>query len=96
VAKKLVGLRIEGPPDGPHIAPERGPHIARGAKLFSGAREIGEVTSVAQSPRSGTVALGYVHRDFAAPGTAIHVDAASERRPATVTERTDGRSDAAR
>jgi folate-binding protein YgfZ len=87
VAKRLVGLRIDGPPAG---------DLARGAKLFSGDREIGEVTSVAQSPRSGTIALGYVHRDFTAPGTAIHVDAASERRPATVTERADGRSDTVR
>src|SRR5687768_3532043 len=84
VARKLVGLRIDGPP------------VERGAKLFSGDREIGEVTSIAQSPRLGTVALGYVHRDFAAPGTEIHVDAAPERRPATVTERADGRSDAVR
>jgi folate-binding protein YgfZ len=81
VAKKLVGLRIDGPPDGgPHTV--GGPHIGRGAKLFSGEREIGEVTSVAQSPRAGTVALGYVHRDFAAPGTVVQ--AGDARRPATV------------
>ena len=74
VAKKLVGLRIDG-------------GAARGAKLLSGDREIGEITSVAESPRSGTVALGYVHRDFTAPGTAIQVTTGAERRSATVTER---------
>ena len=74
VAKKLVGLRIDGGAE-------------RGAKLFSGEREIGEVTSVAQSPRSGTIGLGYVHRDFTAAGTAIEVAAGAERRAATVTER---------
>ena len=75
VAKRLVGLLIEGPA------------AERGAKLLSGEREIGEVTSVAQSPGSGTIALGYVHRDFTAAGTAIHVAAGAERLSATVTER---------
>jgi folate-binding protein YgfZ len=76
VAKKLVGLKIDG-------------LVGRAVplRLFSGDREIGEITSVAQSPRSGTVALGYVHRDFVAPGTAVHVAAGDERRSATVTER---------
>ena len=81
VAKKLVGLRIEGPAEAGHYVPS----LERGAKLFSGEREIGELTSVAQSPRAGTVALGYAHRDFAAPGTAVHVGI--DRRPATVVER---------
>jgi folate-binding protein YgfZ len=83
VAKRLVGLKIEGPA-------EAGPSahsIDRGAKLLSGDREIGELTSVAESPRAGTVALGYVHRDYAAAGTAIQVAAGGERRTAAVTER---------
>jgi tRNA-modifying protein YgfZ len=80
VAKKLVGLRIDGPPDG---GPDAG--VARGAKLFSGEREVGELTSVARSPRSGIVALAYVHRDFTGPGTVIQ--AGADRRPATVVER---------
>jgi folate-binding protein YgfZ len=83
VAKKLVGLRIDGPAEAGHYVHA----IERGAKLLSGDREIGEVTSVAQSPRAGTIALGYVHRDFTAPGTAIQVAAGAGRRSATVTER---------
>src|ERR1051325_10835560 len=50
VARKLVTLRVDGPVP------------ARGAKLHAGEREIGAVTSAAESPRLGTIALGYVHR----------------------------------
>ena len=67
VARKLVGLRVEGavPP--------------RGAKIFTGDRDIGFVTSAAQSARLGAIALGYVHRDFVEPGTAVEVDGRSAR-----------------
>jgi folate-binding protein YgfZ len=82
VAKKLVGLKIDG-----LVESAVGTRRDVPLRLFSGDREIGEVTSVAQSPRLGTVALGYVHRDFAAPGTAIQVAAGGERQSATVTER---------
>jgi len=75
VAKKLVGLSIDGPRPAPR------------AKMRAGDREIGSVTSAAQSPRSGVIALGYVHRDFAAPGTAVEVDTPTGRAPATVSER---------
>jgi folate-binding protein YgfZ len=95
VAKRLVGLTIDGPPDRlrqgygesaeASAKAEGGPHITRGAKLFSGDREIGELTSVAWSPQEGTVALGYVHRDFAAPGTALQAGTA-ERRASTVVD----------
>ena len=60
VAKKLVGLKISG-------------ETAIGSKIFSGNRDIGVLTSVATSPRFGPVALGYVHRDFTAPGTAVTI-----------------------
>ena len=83
VARKLVGLRIDREAGAGHDVDALG----RGAKLFSGDREIGEVTSAAQSPRSGTIALGYVHRDFTAAGTAIQVATGGGRRAATVTER---------
>jgi len=80
VAKKLVGV-IVGPA-------EAGRGVRRGAKLFAGERDIGEVTSVAESPRLGrTIALGYVHRDFTAPDTPIEVAATTGRVPATVTVR---------
>ena len=75
VAKKLVGMRIAGG------RPERG------AKLFAGAKEIGEVTSAAESPTLGTIALGYVHRDFVAAGTSVDVAVDGGRASATVTER---------
>jgi folate-binding protein YgfZ len=75
VAKKLVALRIDGPPP------------SRGAKLYAGEREIGDVTSAAASPSLGSIALGYVHRDFAVAGTAIHVQLDSGRASAVVDER---------
>jgi len=75
VARKLVGLRVEGalPP--------------RDAKIFAGDREIGLVTSAAHSTRLGSIALGYVHRDFVEPGTAVDVSVPSGRAPATVRSR---------
>lgn len=43
-----------------------------GAELRVGERKVGWVTSVAVSERKGqTVALGYLHRDFLAPGTQV-------------------------
>jgi tRNA-modifying protein YgfZ len=74
VAKRLVSVRITGQ------------RPQRGAKFSVGDREIGTVTSAAESPRSGAVALGYVHRDFVAPGTAFGVETPSGRAPAVVTE----------
>ena len=58
VARKLVSVRVEGQ------RPDRGAQI-----LFAAEREVGAVTSAAESPRSGTIAMGYVHRDFLAAGT---------------------------
>lgn len=75
VAKRLMALRVEGP------AP------ARGARLFAGEREVGAVTSTAGSPRYGTIAMGYLHRDFVTPGTRVEVDTAGARTSATVSER---------
>jgi folate-binding protein YgfZ len=75
VAKKLVMLRVSG--DVP----------ARGARVFAGEREVGSVTSAAASPRHGSIALAYVHRDFTAPDTAIEVEKAGARAGATVIER---------
>ena len=60
VAKKLVGLRVEG--DGP---------VAAGEKVDSGDAEMGYVTSSAVSPEHGCVALGYLHRDHSKPGTSV-------------------------
>ncbi len=74
VARKLVSLRINGP------RPERG------ARLYAGEREIGMVTSAAESPRAGTIALGYAHRDFLTSGTELEVEIASGRATAIVSE----------
>ena len=60
VAKKLVGLRVEG--EGT---------VTRGEKLDSGDAEMGFVTSSAISPEHGCVALAYLHRDHTRPGTAV-------------------------
>jgi folate-binding protein YgfZ len=75
VARKLVGLRIDGPVP------------ARGARLFAADRDIGFVTSAAESPRLGAIAMGYAHRDFLNPGTTIDVATDGGRVPATITER---------
>ncbi|MFL5113836.1 MAG: glycine cleavage T C-terminal barrel domain-containing protein, partial [Microvirga sp.] len=75
VARKLVTLRIDG------AVPQRD------TRLFAADREVGFVTSAAASPRLGTIAMGYVHRDFVTPGTTIEAAADSGRVPATVTER---------
>jgi folate-binding protein YgfZ len=74
VAKKLVGIRADA-------------EIRAGAKIYSDAREIGLVTSAAQSPRLGAIGLGYVHRDFVEPGTSVAVDAAAGRVAARVSAR---------
>ncbi|MGH9371754.1 MAG: glycine cleavage T C-terminal barrel domain-containing protein, partial [Vicinamibacterales bacterium] len=66
VVRRLVGLRLSSP-----VVP------ARGARILAGSRDVGFVTSAAASPRFGTIALGYVHRDFVEPGTSVDVDRAS-------------------
>ena len=73
VARKLVGLRIEG--DAP----------PRGARIVSGDRDIGFVTSVATSPALGAIGLGYVHRDFVSPGSTVAIAGTSGNQPAAVT-----------
>jgi glycine cleavage system aminomethyltransferase T len=76
VARKLVGLRIDG-----DTVP------AAGALIAGGGKEIGRVTSAVMSPSAGRpVALGYVHRDFVEPGTAVAIAAGAASVPATVVE----------
>ncbi len=62
--RRLVGLELT----------ERG--VAREHyRLFSGEREIGEVTSGTQTPTLGkAIAMGYVPIEFAADGTTLQVD----------------------
>jgi folate-binding protein YgfZ len=62
VARKLVGIALEASASAP----------ARGAAIRSGDRDVGVVTSAVVSPALGRpIALGYVHRDFTNPGTAV-------------------------
>jgi len=45
---------------------------------------VGVVTSVAQSPASGAIALAYVHRDLAVDDARVEVETAAGRVSATV------------
>ena len=59
--------------------------VREGAKLFDGDREIGIVTSGGFAPSVGApIAMGYVPRDHAAPGTAIAAEVRGKRVPCTV------------
>jgi folate-binding protein YgfZ len=72
VAKKLVTLRIEGDPP------------AAGAQISADAKALGHITSSARSPRGGAIALGYVHRDYLAPGTQVMVTDGEVAAPAVI------------
>jgi aminomethyltransferase len=75
IRRRLVGLTLSDP-----VVP------MKGAKLFSGEREVGWVSSAVQSPQLGkTIAFGFPLRDFATPGTALTVEIAGAQHPATVT-----------
>jgi folate-binding protein YgfZ len=76
VNKKLVGLLV--------AAPE--PLAARDL-ILAGNQEIGQVTSSTQSPAlKAPIALGYVHKDFWHPGTAVHIKHATTLLAATVAD----------
>lgn len=73
VNKKLRGLRILG---------ERVP--PSGEEIKAGERSIGHVTSAALSPDvGGSIALGYVHRDFMEPETEVLLATTGERAKVT-------------
>ena len=64
VARRLVGLSLEAAADVP----------LPGTVISSGERGVGAVTSAVRSPALGRpIALGYVHRDFVAPGTILGI-----------------------
>jgi tRNA-modifying protein YgfZ len=76
VARRLVGLALEASA----IVP------AKGDRIRSGEREVGTVTSAVASPALGRpLALGYVHRDFTAPATAVSIASGDVVQPAVVT-----------
>jgi tRNA-modifying protein YgfZ len=67
VAKRLVGL-LGTDADGP---------LVRGTRIEAENKPIGTITSAAHSPRlRRPIALGYVHRDSAEPGTVLQVTGA--------------------
>mgnify|MGYP000877330540 CR=1 FL=1 len=74
VRRKLVGLILKD-----SIVP---PH---GAKLYSGDREVGWISSAIHSPQlNKTIALGFPLRDFSTAGTELTVESAGSRHPATI------------
>jgi aminomethyltransferase len=72
--RKRVGLLVDGKLP-----------VREGAKLFDGNTEIGVVTSGGFAPSVGApIAMGYVPRDHAVPGTAIAAEVRGKRVPCTV------------
>ncbi len=68
VHRKFTGLLAEGAET-----------IAAGAKIVSGEKEVGEVTSVAtlrMPPGERTVALGYIRREVGVPGREVTIGTA--------------------
>ena len=69
VARRLVSLLLSG-----DTVP------ARGSAIHAGDRAVGEVTSATASPKLGApLALGYVHRDQAEPGTVLSIAGSQAR-----------------
>ncbi len=76
VKRRLVGLVIEG---NENNLPEYG------AKLFSGTREVGWVSSSTFSPLlQKPIALGFPLRDFTQPATQLEVETQGKKFPASV------------
>ena len=76
VKRRIVGLVLEA--DTPHL-PELG------AKLFSGTREVGWVSSSTHSPLvKKPIALGFSLRDFTQPQTKLEIEIRDQRFPASV------------
>ena len=80
VARKLVGLTIDTNRTDRPSAPRAG------AAVYGAEKEVGRVTSAVFSQALGKpIALGYVQRDFVAPGSAVQVEDGSGRSSAIVT-----------
>lgn len=74
VNRTLGGLRL----------PAGGLAQGRGAKLFCGDKDAGQITSAIVSPRLGAIALAFIRRGNEAPGTALEVEVDGARQPAVV------------
>ena len=75
VAKRLVAFR------------SRGETFSAGARVVAAGKDVGFITSAAVSPANGPIALGYVHRDYVEPGTAVVVNVGDRPVEATVAAR---------
>ena len=76
VRRHLVGLVLKDPSVPP-----------KGAKLFSGDREVGWISSAIRSPQLGQViAFGFPLRDFSKAGTTLSIEIDGTRHDATVKE----------
>ncbi len=74
VRRKLVGLILKD-----SVVP------LHGAKLYSGDREVGWISSAVHSPQlNKTIALGFPLRDFSKPATELTVEFEGGRHPATI------------
>ena len=74
VRRKLVGLVLKDSVVPPH-----------GAKLYSGDREVGWISSAVRSPQlNKVVAFGFPLRDFSKPDTALTVEFEGTRHPAII------------
>jgi glycine cleavage system aminomethyltransferase T len=81
VSRKLVGVDIDGEQLGTYIDNEMIDFFPG----FSGGREVGKVTSACYSPRlEKNIGFAMVPIELAEFGTAVEVETASGRRPATV------------
>ena len=76
VRRKLVGLLLRDATIPP-----------KGAKLFSGDREVGWVSSATPSPhQNGIIAFGFPLRDFSKAGTMLSIEVEGKRHDATVVD----------
>lgn len=74
VRRKLVGLVLQD-----SVVP------SHGAKLYSGDREVGWISSAVRSPQlNKAIAFGFPLRDFSKPGTELTVEFDGSRHPATI------------
>jgi glycine cleavage system T protein len=74
IRRKLVGFLLKDPTVPPH-----------GAKLFSGDREVGWISSATRSPKlNAVIAFGFPLRDFSESGMELAVELDGRRHPATV------------
>ena len=74
VRRKLVGLVLND-----SVVP------THGAKLYSGAREVGWISSAVRSPQlNKVIGFGFPLRDFSTPGTELTVEFNNGKHPATV------------